>query len=71
LKQSLHYPIKVIVNDGLAFITWHAKTPSLDVSLGSDTFIIKDGKISQQTFVGQLNSSINCLFKEVWGITAG
>ena len=53
-KSSFHLG-KMVVDDGLAFITWHAKTPSLDVPLGSDTFIIKDGKIYQQTFVGQLN----------------
>ena len=54
-KSTFQLDKMVVVNDGLAFITWHAKTPSLDVSLGSDTFIIKDGKIYQQTFVGQLN----------------
>jgi hypothetical protein len=37
------------------YLVWKAKTPSLHVPMGSDTFIIKDGKISQQTFVGQLN----------------
>jgi len=45
---------KVVFNDGLVYIVWHAKTPSLDVSLGTDTFIIKDGKIYQQTFAGEL-----------------
>ena len=54
-KSTFQLDKMVVVNDGLAFITWHAKTPSLDVPLGSDTFIIKDGKIYQQTFVGQLN----------------
>jgi predicted SnoaL-like aldol condensation-catalyzing enzyme len=46
---------KVVVNNDLVYITWHAKTPSLQVPIGSDTFIIKDGKIYQQTFVGQLS----------------
>ena len=41
--------------DGVVFIVWHAETPSLNVPIGSDTFIIKDGNICQQTFVGQLN----------------
>ncbi|MEP6951931.1 MAG: nuclear transport factor 2 family protein [Ginsengibacter sp.] len=45
---------KMIVEDELVYIVWHAKTPTLDVPLGSDTFIIKDGKIYQQTFVGQM-----------------
>src|SRR5580765_5385665 len=46
---------KVVANDDMVYIVWHAKTPSLEVPIGSDTFIIKDGKIYQQTFVGQLN----------------
>lgn len=46
---------KMVAKDGLGFIVWHAKTPSLVVPLGTDTFIIKYGKIFQQTFAGQLN----------------
>lgn len=45
---------KLVVVDSLAFIVWHANTPSLEVPLGTDTFIIKDGKIHQQTFCGQM-----------------
>ncbi len=60
---SMHFPQqkssfeldKIVANDDLVYIVWHAKTPSLQVPIGSDTFIIKDGKIYQQTFVGQLN----------------
>ena len=60
---NVHFPLqksnfvldKVVANDDLVYIVWHAKTPSLQVPIGSDTFIIKDGKIYQQTFVGQLN----------------
>ena len=59
----LHFPKQLsslkldnlVVNEELVYIVWHAKTPSLEVPLGSDTFMIKDGKIAQQTFVGQLN----------------
>ena len=46
---------KLVVTNDMVYIVWHAKTPSLQVPLGSDTFIIKDSKIYQQTFVGQLN----------------
>ena len=46
---------KLVANNGLVYIVWHANTPSLQVPIGSDTFIIKDGIIYQQTFVGQLN----------------
>jgi len=60
---SMHFPQqksnlvldKVVANDDLVYIVWHANTPSLLVPIGSDTFIIKDGKIYQQTFAGQLN----------------
>ncbi len=55
-KQKSSFELdKVVVDNELVYIVWHANTPSLDVPLGSDTFIIKDGKIYQQTFVGQLN----------------
>jgi len=54
-KQKSSFQLdKMIVNNGLIYIVWHAKTPSLDVPLGSDTFILKDGKIYQQTYVGQM-----------------
>ncbi|MEO8583914.1 MAG: nuclear transport factor 2 family protein [Flavitalea sp.] len=43
------------VKEELAFIVWHGQTPSLHVPFGSDTFIINEGKIKQQTFVGELN----------------
>jgi hypothetical protein len=45
---------KMIVIDDLLFIVWHASTPTVKVSLGSDTFLVKEGKIHRQTFVGQL-----------------
>ena len=55
-KQQSNFVLdKVVVNDDLVYIVWHAKTPSLQVPIGSDTFILKDSKIYQQTFVGQLN----------------
>jgi len=46
---------KLVAERDLVYIVWHAKTPSVQVPLGSDTFLIKDGKISRQTFVGQLD----------------
>jgi hypothetical protein len=45
---------RVVVNDELVYIVWHANTPSLEVSLGTDTFIVRNGKIYQQTFAGQM-----------------
>ena len=63
VSLNIHFPQKesnlvlekLLANDDLVYIVWHAKTPSLEVPLASDTFIIKDGKIYQQTFAGQLN----------------
>lgn len=43
---------KLVSSEELVFIVWHATTPSLEVSLGTDTFVIKEGKILQQTFAG-------------------
>jgi predicted SnoaL-like aldol condensation-catalyzing enzyme len=54
-KQETRFELdKMIVNGELVFIVWHATTPTLKVPLGSDTFVIKDGKILRQTFVGQM-----------------
>ena len=54
-KQQSSFELdKFVVNDELAYIIWHANTPSLDVPYGTDTFVIKDGKIHQQTFAAQL-----------------
>jgi ketosteroid isomerase-like protein len=45
---------KLVVDDDLVYIIWHGKTPVLDIPFATDTFIIKNGKIHQQTFAGQL-----------------
>ena len=58
----IHFPIqgsnfkldKIVVEEGLAYIVWHADTPSLDVTLGTDTFMLKRGKIFRQTFAGEM-----------------
>jgi ketosteroid isomerase-like protein len=42
------------VHGEVAYIVWKADTPSLDVPVGTDTFVIRDGKIVVQTFAGQL-----------------
>jgi len=33
-----------------AYIVWHARCATIDIVLGSDTFIVRDGKIAVQTF---------------------
>ena len=54
-KQNTRFELdKMIVTDNLLFIVWHASTPTVTVSLGSDTFLVENGKIHRQTFVGRL-----------------
>jgi hypothetical protein len=45
----------MFIQDELAYILWHADTRALDIPMGTDTFIIVDGKIVKQTFAGILN----------------
>ena len=44
-----------VVDNEVAYILWHATTPTIEVPLGTDTFIILDGKIKIQTFAGVIN----------------
>jgi hypothetical protein len=46
---------KMVVNDDLVYIIWHGVTPTLTVPFATDTFIIRNGKIYQQTFAGLMN----------------
>lgn len=55
-KKSIVELDKTVINDELVYIVWHGKTPSLEVTFATDTFIIKNGKILKQTFAGQLKS---------------
>ncbi|MGZ3844773.1 MAG: nuclear transport factor 2 family protein [Flavisolibacter sp.] len=49
------FKLDKLVSDGeLVFIVWHATTPTLEVALGTDTFVIKNGKIVKQTFAGKM-----------------
>jgi hypothetical protein len=43
---------KSIVAGDVGYIIWEAKAPKLSFSFGTDTFIIRDGKIIRQTFAG-------------------
>lgn len=55
-KKSIVELDKTVIDDELVYIVWHGKTPSLEVSFATDTFIIKNSKILRQTFAGQLKS---------------
>jgi ketosteroid isomerase-like protein len=45
---------KTVIENDMIYIIWHAKSPSAIVAFGTDTFVIKDGKIHQQTYAAQL-----------------
>jgi ketosteroid isomerase-like protein len=42
------------VDGEAAYILWHARCASADIALGTDTFIVKDGKILIQTFAAKV-----------------
>lgn len=43
------------VEGEVAYIVWHAKCASVDVVYGTDTFIVRDGKIAVQTFAAKID----------------
>ncbi|WP_431213052.1 hypothetical protein ACQ86N_46725 [Puia sp. P3] len=44
----------LVVYDEVALIVWHAKTPTIQVIVGTDTFIVSGNKIKQQSFVDMM-----------------
>ena len=43
------------VDGEVAYITWHATCAGADVRLGTDTFVMRDGKIAVQTFAALID----------------
>ena len=43
------------VQDNIAYITWSAESKKYNIPIGTDTFLIKDGKIHVQTFAGKID----------------
>jgi ketosteroid isomerase-like protein len=43
------------VDAEVAHIVWHASCASADIPLGTDTFVVHDGKIAVQTFAAKIN----------------
>jgi len=41
--------------NNMVLIIWEASTPTLSVMMGTDTFILSEGKIVQQTFAAHMN----------------
>jgi hypothetical protein len=46
---------KKITCGEVAFIVWSAESPFYSIPFGTDTFVIRDGQIVEQTFAGILN----------------
>jgi ketosteroid isomerase-like protein len=46
---------RVDVCDDVAFIAWHAACADADIRLGTDTFVVRDGKIAVQTFAAAID----------------
>lgn len=44
------------VADDIAYIVWHANCASADIVFGTDTFLIRDGKIAVQTFAAKIEA---------------
>ncbi|HTE34697.1 MAG TPA: nuclear transport factor 2 family protein, partial [Chryseolinea sp.] len=41
-----------VVQQDVAYIIWEATSPTIKLTYGTDTFIIRDGKIIRQTYAG-------------------
>lgn len=41
-----------VVKGDLAYIIWSADAPRLKLDFGTDTFVVRDGKIVRQTYAG-------------------
>lgn len=50
---------KSVVNQEIGYITWEAQTPGFELLFGTDTFVIKNGKIVQQTYGGFTDQQLN------------
>jgi hypothetical protein len=46
--------IKTAVKNDVFYVVWSAKTPVVEFTFATDTFIIQGGKILRQTFAGNV-----------------
>jgi ketosteroid isomerase-like protein len=52
-KDSTTFQLdKSIINQDVGYIIWQATSPKIKLNFGTDTFIIRDGKILRQTYAG-------------------
>lgn len=54
-EQSTLQLNKTVVEKDVGYILWQASTPTFELTYGTDTFIIQDGKIVRQTYAGVSN----------------
>jgi ketosteroid isomerase-like protein len=47
--------LKQDIDGDTAYIVWKAETADNRYDLGTDTFVVKDGKIATQTFAGKVS----------------
>lgn len=48
---------RVEVIDDVAYIVWHSSNQGADVLLGTDTLLVRDGKITMQTFAAYIQKN--------------
>ena len=54
-KPGMRFDMGVTSVEGeVAFITWNAETADNTYELGTDTFVVRDGKIAYQTFAAKV-----------------
>lgn len=46
---------RATVEGEVAYIVWHSQHEGRTVSLGTDTFVVRDGKIAVQTFAAKID----------------
>jgi uncharacterized protein (TIGR02246 family) len=46
---------KLSVEGEIVYAVWHAKCAAVDIVLGTDTFLVRDGKIAVQTFAAKID----------------
>jgi hypothetical protein len=57
IRQARHVvrDVEQDVDGDTAYIVWKAETADNRYELGTDTFVVKDGKIAIQTFAGKIS----------------
>ena len=48
--------LQQVIEGEIAYIVWSAESPGYKIPLGTDTLVIRDGKIMVQTFAAQMEA---------------